>query len=251
MKLSIIIPTFNEEDYLPLLLESIKKQTHQNFSSKNLSWQDFKDYEIIVADNNSEDKTVEIAKSYGCKVVEGGLPPKGRNEGAKIAKGDLFLFLDADVILPNGSLKKFLKELQERKLDIASCFVKPITQNFILVILYNIFYNFSILFLEKIRPSAMDFILIKRNLHEKIGGFNELIKFGEDIDYLVRSSKSGKFSLLKSAKILVSLRRFQQDGWLRTFLKYIFAHFHLIFIGKIKSDILKYKFGHYSQNKKN
>jgi len=93
--------------------------------------------------------------------------------------------------------------------------------------------------------------LIKRNLHEKIGGFNELIKFGEDIDYLVRSSKSGKFSLLKSAKILVSLRRFQQDGWLRTFLKYIFAHFHLIFIGKIKSDILKYKFGHYSQNKKN
>ena len=64
MKLSIIIPTYNEEKYLPELLKSIKEQ---NFSS----------YEIIVADNDSNDNTVKIAESYGCKVVSGGLPAIG------------------------------------------------------------------------------------------------------------------------------------------------------------------------------
>ena len=52
MILSIIIPTYNEEEYLPLLLESIKQQ-------------DFRDYEIIVADANSKDNTVKIAEEYG------------------------------------------------------------------------------------------------------------------------------------------------------------------------------------------
>lgn len=85
--LSIIIPALNEEKFIPLLLESIKKQ-------------DFQDYEIIVADAGSKDKTVEISKNYNAAIVMGGLPAKGRNEGAKIARGDLFLFLDADVILP-------------------------------------------------------------------------------------------------------------------------------------------------------
>jgi len=74
--LSIIIPTLNEENYLPFLLESIKNQ-------------DFKDYEIIVADAGSHDKTREIAKNFGCKVVSGGLPAKGRNEGTKFSRGNL------------------------------------------------------------------------------------------------------------------------------------------------------------------
>ncbi len=77
--LSIIIPTLNEENYLPLLLESIKKQN-------------FNDYEIIVADAGSTDKTLEIAKNYGCITMAGGLPAKGKNEGAGMAKGDLLFF---------------------------------------------------------------------------------------------------------------------------------------------------------------
>ncbi|PIV12587.1 MAG: teichoic acid biosynthesis protein, partial [Candidatus Nealsonbacteria bacterium CG03_land_8_20_14_0_80_36_12] len=96
--LSIIIPTLNEEKYLPSLLEEIKKQ---NFS----------DYEIIVADGGSEDKTVKIARNYGCKIVKGGLPAKGRNEGAKIAEGDILLFMDADnIFLPENFLKNLLEE---------------------------------------------------------------------------------------------------------------------------------------------
>lgn len=79
MIFSIVIPTYNEEEYLPKLLESIKMQSYD-------------DYEIIVADANSNDRTREIAEEYGCIVVDGGLPAVGRNNGAKVAKGEIILF---------------------------------------------------------------------------------------------------------------------------------------------------------------
>lgn len=77
--LSIIIPTFNEEKYLPILFESLQKQTFNNF-------------EIIVADNNSTDATRSIALAAGARVVGGGLPAGGRNMGAKFAQGEWLLF---------------------------------------------------------------------------------------------------------------------------------------------------------------
>ena len=83
-KLSIIIPCKNEEEQLPKLLASIKRQT-------------FTDYEIIVADAHSKDRTREIAESFGARVVEGGMPGPGRNKGALQAQGTHLLFLDADV----------------------------------------------------------------------------------------------------------------------------------------------------------
>src|SRR5271165_4985787 len=95
--LSIVIPTFNEEDCLPLLLESIRTQS-------------FSDYEIIIADNNSTDDTLLIARQYGATITTGGLPGAGRNAGASFATGELILFLDADVILPADFLKDIVNE---------------------------------------------------------------------------------------------------------------------------------------------
>src|SRR4030042_5447498 len=106
--LSIIIPTLNEEKYLPLLLKSIKEQ---NFSQ---------DYELIVADAGSKDRTIEIAKSFGCKVIRGGLPAFGRNAGVRAAKGDLFLFLYSDILLSAKFLENSLLEFKKRKLAVAS-----------------------------------------------------------------------------------------------------------------------------------
>lgn len=232
--LSIIIPTLNEGRYLPFLLESIKRQEIDN-------------YEIIVADAGSEDETVEIAKKFGCQITKGGLPPKARNEGAKVAQGDLFLFLDADVILPNDFLKQNLKEFKKRKLDLASFLFQPKTKERFLKILFNIFYNIPILILVKLAPHGIMGILIKKPLHKKIKGFNEEIKLCEDHDYLQRGGKIGKFGILKSSKIFPSLRRFKTEGWLKTYLKYILSELHLIFLGPIKSDIFKYKFNHYSK----
>src|SRR3989339_1980792 len=107
--LSIIIPAYNEERYLPKLLNCIKKQT-------------YRDYEVIVADANSKDKTRQIAKKYGCRVVKGGMPAAGRNNGAKAAKGGILLFLDADVQFDKDFLKKALNEINKRELDVAGVY---------------------------------------------------------------------------------------------------------------------------------
>jgi len=103
-KISIIIPTLNEEKYLPKLLESIKKQ-------------DFKDYEVIVADAGSTDNTKKIAKKFKARVVKGGMPGPGRNRGAEAAKGELLFFFDSDVKLPKGFLKKAHDEMEKRFLE--------------------------------------------------------------------------------------------------------------------------------------
>lgn len=228
--LSIVIPTLNEEKYLPYLLESIKNQN-------------FFDYEIIVADAGSQDNTAEIAKKFGCKIVKGGLPAKGRNQGTKIAQGNLFLFLDADTILPENFLREILAEFEQRNLDIASFLIEAREKFHNLSL--KLFFNFPCLIGEKILPQAMSVILVKKALHQKIGGFNEEIKLGEDLDYVRRGGKMGKFGVLKNRKIIGSARRFKNSGWLLTWLKYFLCQIHMLFLGPVKSNIFKYRYGHY------
>ena len=224
--LSIIIPTLNEEKYLPLLLDSIKKQ-------------DFKDYEIIISDAGSEDKTIEIAKKYNCKIVKGGLPAKGRNAGSKIAKGDALLFLDADVILPEFFLTKAMGELENKNLGIAGFPVLPSDGKLIDV--------FSFL-TQKLLPYTAVAILSKSSVHKTIGGFDEKIVFLEDYSYGKAASRISKYKFVKELPVYTSARRFEKDGRFKVYFKYVLAQVYMLFFGSIKSDIFKYKFGHY-QNK--
>ena len=233
--LSIIIPTLNEENYLPRLLNCIKKQN-------------FKDYEIIVADANSKDKTRKVAKDFGCKIVKGGLPAKGRNEGAKIIKEDLILFLDGDALLPEDFLEKTLKEFKQRNLDIASFILTPISKRKYPKILFNIFYNYPLRFFEKKWAHAMIAILVKNNLHESLKGFDEEIKIGEDHYYVQQGSKLGKFGVIKTTEIFTSLRRFRREGWIRVGLKYGLGEVYMKLFGPIKREIFKYEFN-YPKNK--
>lgn len=233
--LSIIIPTLNEEKYLPLLLESIKGQGFNN-------------YEIIVADAGSKDKTIEIAKNYGCRIIPGGLPAKGRNEGAKAAKGDLLLFLDADAVLPENFFEKSLKEFKKRNLEIASFCLLPVEKNKLYSFFFTFFYNLPIILLEKILPHAAMGILIKKELFEKLNGFDEDITLAEDHYLARRAKKLGKYGIIRAAKIFVSTRRFKKEGWFKTYFKYLLCELHMIFLGPVRSDIFKYKFDHYNKN---
>ena len=227
--LSIIIPALNEEKYLPLLLKEIKKQ---NFAD---------DLEIIVADAGSEDKTVEIAKNYGCKIVQGGLPAKGRNEGAKIAQGDIFLFMDADnIYLPENFLKNLLKEFEKRKLDIASFPIYPNGNGFD-KFAYKI-YNSFVWSIQRFSAYATNSVLIRKYIHQKIGGFDEEIKIAEDHFYAKTAKNFGKFGFIKTRPVLTSTRRFEKDGRLKTYLKYLIAGIYMFFFGPIKKDIFRYRF---------
>lgn len=235
--LSIITPALNEEQYLSLLLESIKKQK-------------FKDYEVILADAGSNDKTIEIAKKYGCKIISGGLPAKGRNEGAKIAKGDLLLFLDADVILPNENfLGEAIKSFQGGGFGAATfpfLYIGGGIDKF-----FSRFYNFWVVLTRSFLPHALGaFIMVKKDIHQKINGFDESVIFCEDVHYVGKAGKVAKYGLLKIQPALISNRRFRQDGDIKSCIKYILAELHIIFLGPIRSDIFKYRFGHYKEENK-
>ena len=232
--LSIIIPTLNEEKYLPLLLESIKKQ-------------DFSDYEIIVADAGSKDRTIDIAKEYDCKVVGGGLLPAGRNRGAETANGDIFLFLDSDVVLPQSFLKKSVEEFKRRNLGISGFPIFPLNGKKIDNFWFK-FFNLYSWIIQKVSPHSVAAIMARRDVHKKVGGFDEEIVFVEDYSYTKNTAKFSKYGLIK-APFFVSIRRFEKDGRFSVYVKYTIAELHVLFLGPIKSNIFNYKFGHYNEKK--
>jgi len=236
MFLSIIIPTLNEEKYLPKLLESLQKQ-EVDFS-----------YEVIIADAGSFDGTLEVARNFGKKIVSGGLPAVGRNRGAEVAEGKIFLFLDADVVLPEKNfLKESLKEFFQRNLDVASFYIVP--ENKIDRFFYK-FYNLYSKLTQNFLPHATcGAILVKKEVHKKINGFDEEVKFAEDHFYVREAKKfKAKFGILNK-KIFTSSRRFEKDGRLNTYLKYVIAEFYMIFFGPIKKELFSYQFGNWSFRK--
>ena len=237
--ISIIIPTLNEEKLLPRLLENIKNQT-------------CKDYEVIIADANSTDRTRDIAREYGCIVVDGGLPGVGRNNGAKVAKGDFFIFFDSDVTITPNFLENAFKEFQRRYLEVASADVsadslseKDYKAAFNL---YNAYVHYS----QYISPVALGvFIMVTRRLFFRIKGFNEKIKLGEDYDFVERAGKLAKFRVLKSVDVKISLRRMEKEGVFRFVTRNIRSELYRNFVGNITDDRFKYEFGNYNIEKDN
>ena len=231
--ISIIIPTKNEEGYLPRLLESIKSQSVQPA-------------EIIVADNHSTDNTIEIAKSYGCKIVHGGDHPGiGRNHGAAIAISQLLLFLDADVTLSdNDFLRSMIEEFAERKLGVACCLSAIVSNNIIDkagIAASNFYYKATE---SSIKNGVGYCTFVLRNIHEQIGGYNEEIVLGEDRDYVVRASEIKKFGFLRSKKIIISLRRHVHEGRVKLMLKYFYLYAHLLAKRKVSKGKVSYSFKH-------
>lgn len=232
MILSIIIPTYNEEEYLPVLLESIKEQS-------------FDDYEAIVADANSTDKTREIAKEYGCIVVDGGLPAVGRNNGAKVANGEYLLFLDSDLKLTEDYLRNVIYEFRMEKLGIAITQMLPLS-NKIEDKLFHDFANYFMISVEHIKPHGAGCygIIVKKDLHDKNDGFDESLTFGEDTDYIERLAKQEPFKVLRNAKIGVSTRRLEEEG-IQTLIRQYGKSTVNDFLGK-RTDAaeLNYNFDH-------
>lgn len=106
MDISVIIPTYNDEKDLNDCLSSLAKQS--------------KDFEIIVVDGHSIDKTVEIAEQHGAKVVyeDHGTRGGACNVGAEESSGDIIVFTDADATFPPDWLEKIEKKFEETGADV-------------------------------------------------------------------------------------------------------------------------------------
>ncbi|MBW2988924.1 glycosyltransferase [Candidatus Woesearchaeota archaeon] len=227
--LSIIIPTYNEGKYLGKLLDSIKMQN-------------IKDYEIIIADNNSKDKTRDIARRFRCRIVKGGNKPGiGRNRGAKSAKGSLLLFLDADCCLEEGFIKGILDEFKKKKLGAAGCLLRPMSNRLEDKAYFKIFNGF-VKVSEKVSPVLGGCcILVKKSIHNRIKGFDEELTMFEENDYIKRCLKHGRFGIL-NRKIDTSVRRFDTFGRIKVGSTIVMATAYQAIIGPIRKDVFRYRF---------
>lgn len=233
--LTIVIPAKDEAECLPHLFAALDRQTRRPD-------------EVIVADAASTDATAAIAKGNGAMVVTGGLPGAGRNRGAEAATGELLFFIDADaILLGDDFLERAVDEFEEHGFDIATADITPINGTWFDRFSHALYNRYARMW-GSVHPHAPGFcILVRRRLHEAIGGFDETVMFCEDHDYARRASKIGVYGFLNGVRIGVPVRRMDRDGRLNISVKYLLAELHILFLGPIRHDRFKYGFGHKKQ----
>ncbi len=236
-KVSVVVPTLNEERDLPVLLDSLKAQT-------------FRDFEIIVGDAGSKDRTRQIAEEHGARVVEGGMPGVGRNRGAAVANGEYLFFFDADVSLPADFLANAVNEMDSEFIDLATCAFYPLSDLRLDKILFS-FANLSVKMNANGNPRAAGFcIFITKRLFDRIGGFDESLRLAEDHDLVDRAAKFRPLHVLKSTSLHVSVRRLAKEGRFSLIQKYFQVEMHLMTKGKVRDDIIEYEFGNFKDESK-
>lgn len=218
MKYSIIIPTLNEEKLLPELLEQL--------SSGELK--EKYDYQIIVSDGGSTDKTIEMAKPFADKIIlnESGMKQNiaiGRNVGARNADGEVLIFLNGDVKMQ--SPEKFFEVIDKKFYNSTAlaltCKVdihpeqKIFTDKIFMSFYNNYFHLLNIIGIGMGRGECQ---VIRRSVFESIGGFNEKLPAGEDFELYTRIRKKGKIFFSRKIVIYESPRRFRKYGHLYIFL---------------------------------
>jgi glycosyltransferase involved in cell wall biosynthesis len=236
MKASVIIPTLNESDLLPRLLDRLDRQT-------------FRDFEIIVADAGSTDGTPAICRSRGVIVTDGGMPGVGRNRGAAVAKGERLFFFDADVLPPDDFLEKALGEMETEGIRLATCWFEPDSDHPLDELLFELA-NYFVKLNLKTDPHAGGFaIFVDHALFDRVGGFDESLRLAEDHDFVKRASRHAPLHMLESTRIRMSVRRLEKDGRFSYSAKCIQVELYRLFKGEVTEDIVDYRFGYDEDDK--
>lgn len=210
--ISIIIPTLNEEKIIASTILALK-------SALTLP------HEIIVTDGKSTDKTVAIAKQDADQVVvyqgeKRQTIAQGRNAGAQAARGDYFVFLDADCTIPDPNqffqraLTHFAQEPRLVALTV-SLYVLPENETWadrLFSMLVNIIFKFQNNVLGR-GISTGEFQMIRREAFEQVRGFREDLVAAEDGDIFYRLSQIGRTLSDSQLKIFHTGRRIHRLGW--------------------------------------
>ncbi len=221
MHLSIIIPAFNEEALITQCLDSIHDSLAANQQPGFTS-------EIIVADNNSTDKTAELAKQSGAKVVFEPINQIGRarNAGAAVATGDWLLFVDADSLLNPGMVADILQMIKTGKhIGCGSTMYMPNLNWYFSVILY-LWNRLSM----TLRWASGALVVCRTDAFHEVGGFNQDMFAADEIDLVKLLKKWGrkhnlKFTVLNKHPLVTSSRKM----WLYSGREVTMQFFKLLF----------------------
>lgn len=199
-RLSVVVPTLDEERSLPALLERLRRAGPDGAD------------EVVVADGGSRDGTLRAAREGGARVVRGE-PVRGAQlaQGGREASGELLLFLHADCLPEDGALALVRAALLPRgtaatalrqRIDAPGLVYRAIERAADLrVRLLGIVYG----------DSALG---VRRDVYAAVGGFRALPLF-EDVDLSRRLRRAGRVVLVPGARVRVSARRWEQEGVLR------------------------------------
>lgn len=178
--MSIVVPTYNEAHHLPNLMESLQQTIGR-------------DCDLIVIDNGSTDNTAEIARSFGCRLIqlsEKTFPSIARNAGVRSSDSDILVFLDADIVV-TPAWARALREVVRNQQFLDGRFITGDS--------YLISRNPSWIekyWFEPLRTGKKNYInggnlVMSKKAFELIGGFNEQLETGEDVDFSKRAKQLG------------------------------------------------------------
>jgi glycosyltransferase involved in cell wall biosynthesis len=212
--ISIIIPTLNEESVLRGTLQQLQRLSSIPF-------------EIIISDGQSQDKTLEIAASFGAKIVrhqgeKRQTISEARNLGAKLAHGDYLVFIDADTFIPDPDnfFQNLLRSFQQDK-NLVGVTVEIHVLKELRTILDKVLFsllnglhwlNNNVL---KRGSASGEFQMVRTETFRSIGGFNEELVAYEDMELFERLARIGRTRLLRNERVYHTGRRAHQVGHIR------------------------------------
>lgn len=236
LKISVVIPTLNEENYLGKCLKSFRNQTFTNF-------------EIIIVDGGSTDKTIEIAKKFKAKVIQ--LKHSSiclaRQKGVEESSGEIIVGADADNIYPPSHLARIIEDFARNPQIVAvggrGIFERhPIWTYLGWNFAYFIFSKIYELFKIVVYIPAFN-LSFRKKTFLKLGGYRTYLDFGGDeLDILERLKKEGLVYFDTQLYSFASSRRAKVGFW-QLMIKHTLIDYYLnYFLAKIfKRTIIKGK----------
>jgi glycosyltransferase involved in cell wall biosynthesis len=192
--ISIIIPMHNSERTIQKCLQAV-------FASN------FKDFEVIAVDDASTDNTLKIVKKFPCKVIRlknNSGQAKARNAGAKVAKGKILIFLDADAILKKDTLQRIVEDLKCKNLDAVGGLISAPNRSANLTTFYKNAHHHYFQIKLPLETNVLSGVLfaVRKEAFKKVTGFRGDFKEAEDIELSQRLLENGfKIWLDKSLEV--------------------------------------------------